>query len=324
MAKMLNFKKDYLQNEIRMRYAQDSILPWDDNRLAFKLVSEGIQKSEIKDLRILNPNIREMSSTLIENLDPKVYNSKEFLDGIFIQKILSDLDLTPTKEDFQKIREQDLNLVFVGVGGAMLNLLWNMYHYAIKFSEIGVFNKIRIFEKDNIDFTNLFRIGKPVLYDFAMDFSTDYSETAQNIKQLKKLFLVKEEKLLSKENKIITFDSWLQDIHVKLLKKKNYTLVGAPTLETRKFLEDSDFYFLGHSDFEVDLVYQPEPADGLAVETYGTIDIPVLMLNLHLATAAFIKQLASGKKPAKNEKLFSFDMKEYLKNHPELEEYLNV
>jgi len=51
---------------------------------------------------------------------------------------------------------------------------------------------------------------------------------------------------------------------------------------------------VGHGNTEVDVTFAPEVNTSIGNETYGTIDIPVLILNLHIATAAWIKHMASG------------------------------
>jgi uncharacterized protein YjfI (DUF2170 family) len=102
-----------------------------------------------------------------------------------------------------------------------------------------------------------------------------------------------------------------------MLNKKNYIIVGAPDLDTRRMLTEkkADFYFMGHSNTEVDVTFRPEVTSSLVIENYGSIDIPVLLINLQLATAAFIKELASDSKPDEtNQVLFNFDMKKYLES----------
>jgi hypothetical protein len=219
----------------------------------------------------------------------------------------------PTKEDFQKIRDNESKLALVGYGGAMFNMLNVINHFALKHSEIGVFEKIVIFERDTIDFTNLFRFGKPVAQKQIPTARSNPDEIQGNIALLKKLHLVDDEKFLSKERKIIVFDEWLKEEHAKVLSSKGYTLVGAPGIETRNMLSEFDFYFLGHSGFEVDLAHRQEEVSDLVQETYGTVDIPALLVNFTIATCAFIKELTNKDRPQESERLLlRFDLKDYI------------
>jgi hypothetical protein len=255
-----------------------------------------------------------MSHKLITNQDPHKRSNNPSFEDPLTKKIMTELDVLPTKEDFQKIRDKDINLCLVGYGGAMVNMLYNMYQWAIELSEMRIFNNIVIFEKDTIDFSNLVRFAKPMILNHVSKFSTFESEMRQELSLIKKVSMIDVEKELSKKRKIISFVSWLDERAAHDLKNKKYTLIGAPDLETRTMLTDLDldFYFMGHANHEVALKYQPEITSSLVNENYGSIDIPVLLINLQIATGAFIKQLASDNTPAKNEKLLSFDMQEYL------------
>ena len=126
------------------------------------------------------------------------------------------------------------------------------------------------------------------------------------------------EKELSEERALVRFVSWLDDPKtIDFIDSKGYFFVGAPTLETREMLADKKFFFLGHSDYEVDITYRPQLVSTLSVETYGSIDIPVLLINLQIATAAFIKILASDDEFNTDDRLLNFDMKQWVDSNPE-------
>ncbi len=310
--------KEYLANEVRMRFSPDSILPYDDNKIIHKLLNSEITTKEAKDAQLLNPNIIKMSRQLLLNQNLVTQTPDPAFDLPLTKEIMADLGVLPTKEDFQKIREKDINLCLVGYGGAMVNMLHNMYLWSMEVSEVRLFKNIVIFEKDTVDFSNLVRFGKPLSFDYTAEFATFPEDDVPNIKTLKKVSMISHEKELSKKKKIISFVEWLADTHARTLKDKDYIIVGAPDLETRKMLveTDSNFYFMGHSDYEVDITYQPEITSGLVVENYGSIDIPVLLINLQIATGAFIKHLAGTgpnlETPDRNQNILSFNMKDYL------------
>ncbi len=312
--------KQYLKNEVRMRFAPGSILPYDDNKMIHAMLNGEIASEDAKNAKLLNPNLIRMSRNLLLNQSVDNTSTDPSFDLDITREIMRDLDVLPTKEDFQKIRDKNINLCLVGYGGAMINMLHNMYLWSMELSEVRIFKNIVIFEKDTVDFSNLVRLGKPVLFDYVAEFATFPDEEVSYIKTLKKVSMVTHEKELSQQKKLITFVEWLTDAHAKALNDKNYIIVGAPDLDTRRMLAEanSDFYFMGHSNFEVDLTYQPAITSSLVVENYGSIDIPVLLINLHIATGAFIKQLAGTglavENPEANQKILEFNMKDYLES----------
>jgi hypothetical protein len=304
--------KNYLKNEIRMRYAEDSILDYDDNDALHRLFkNNGISTRTAENAKILNDNIIKLSESLLTNQETKAAGNPAAFEEPLFHTLLDQHNLRPTKEDFQKIRDKNIKLCVVGYGGAMINILYNMYLWAMELSETRIFDRIIVFDKDDIDFSNIPRIGKSIAFNYLPTLVMNTDSSFPEINTVKKVSLITVEKELSKQRKIITFSQWLQDEHVKTLNDKGYTMIGAPTLETRTMLRNNnaDFYFIGHAGYEVEITYQPEITSGLTVETYGSIDIPVLLINLQLATAALIKQLASDEQPTSNQKLFDFDLK---------------
>jgi hypothetical protein len=308
----------YLDNELRMRYAPDSILPFDDNQIVHRFFKNHYTSEEAAEFKVMNDNIIRMSYVLAKHLQQEpVVNTISF-ETPLTQHLLDELNLRPTKEDFQKIREKELQMCIVGNGGAMMNMLFNMYLWSMELSETRVFKKIVVFEKDSLDFTNMMRMGKPMAFNYVSDYIKQDAADAPLLNTLKKNDMLTIERELSSERRILNFVSWLDDPRtVDLIANKGYFFVGAPTLETRELLQDKKFFFLGHSDFEVDITYRPQLVSTLSVETYGSIDIPVLLINLQLATAAFIKILASDDEYQPDQRLLNFDMKTWVDNNQE-------
>jgi len=302
--------REYLQNEIRMRYAPKSILPYADNEVLHKLVEmePTIPAASIREMNIMNDNIVQMSYQLLMHKPAAPFGLPESFTSEYTQKLLDELNIRPTVEDLQAIKNQNIKLCVVGYGGAMINMLYNMYLWSMELSVTKIFEKIVIFEKDTLDFSNIPRIGKPMVSTFQPDYLQSYDEDVNNIKLLNKPALINEEAILCKNNAPIILTEFLNEPYANKVEESGYIFVGAPTLDTRAMLQDKPFYFFGHGDFEVEIQYQPPAASGLAVETYGTIDIPALLVNFQLATAAFIKQLARGETPQSGEVVFNFDI----------------
>ena len=308
---------NYLQNEIRMRYSEKSILPFDDNQILHRLLrNENIPPKEIRELNILNINIIQMSQQLPAYVPIKIDGNPAYFDHPMMQALLNELDLMPTKEDFQKIRDNNIRICIVGYGGAMINTLYNMYLWSMDLSETRLFDKILVFEGDYIDFSNLARIGKPVVAKYTPEFAQERDPEFPDIKLLEKTALIDVEQELSKERRILVFERFLSGDNIDKMVEKDYIFVGAPNLETRNelFEKGANFFFLGHGDHEVEISHRPQITSGLATETYGSIDIPVLLFNLQLATAALIKQLANDPRPAESGVKFQFNMEEYLRS----------
>jgi len=303
--------KKFIGEKFRQKYSPESILPYDDNKIIHKLMTGNplFDSNEIPNLKIMNPNITAMSRQLLSSVDSSRNMEPESFTNKITETLLDELDIRPTKEDMIAIREKNIKLCIIGTGGAMINVLYNMLIWSKSLSEIGIFDKLVIFEKDVLDVGNIPRIGKPIVTTLHTDLTLDWSPDVDNTKLLPKIDLLSDEHLLVRGQKPVIFKEWVEQKEIDILSEKEYTFVGAPTLDTRAMLHETDFYFIGHGDTEVEIRFQPQMTSGLVVETYGVIDIPVLLINLQLATAAFIKQLAGGLTQEQNEALFTFDLK---------------
>jgi len=306
--------KKVLAESVRMRYAADSILPYDDNKALHEMLSgDDYYPQNVDAMKIMNPNIVEMSRALTGRVDINPEQDTTFLSTMS-SVLIEELGLTPTVEDFEKIKSQDLQLCIVGYGGAMINMLYNMHQWSLELSVMRAFKNIIVFEKDTLDFSNIPRISKSIATKYHPAFVQKSTPGAPGIKNLLKILMIDDEHQLTQTKKITLFKTWVDETNIDAIQDKNYIFVGAPTLETRKLLENKRFFFLGHGDYEVELTHQPLITSGLASETYGSIDIPALIINLQVATAAFIKMLASygDSDYQQNENIFSFDIKKYI------------
>ena len=307
--------QEALKEKIRMRYAPDSLLPFDDNKIITGYFNDRSSwtPEQLQTANIMNPNISKMDIRLLGNETAETYAPTHFTNAL-MRHILEDLDLTPTAETLQKVKDQKLKLSVIGYGGAMINMLYNLTLWQHELSVIGLFDKLIIFEKDNIETTNLMRLGKEVVFEYY----PKIPGVEGSITALPKLMLLREEKELVAKNKPNLFNRWMTAEDAQVLDEAGYIFVGAPTFDARVFLQDKQFYFIGHGNTEVDVTLAPQVNVSLGNETYGTVDIPVLLLNFHIATAAWLKHLASGEQAEFDTDIFRFDLKTYLDEHPEL------
>ena len=94
----------YIDIEIRTRDSPESILPFDENRIIHRFFKSPYGANEAKKFNVMNNNIIRMSYTLVKNIEPKVGGNSVSFDTPLTQHLLDELDIRPTKEDFQKLK----------------------------------------------------------------------------------------------------------------------------------------------------------------------------------------------------------------------------
>jgi len=321
-----------IQEEIRHRYADSSIIKHAlDNDVISKL-----GKSNFRLLKrfttYMNPNLLILNPSLT-NTFPISYNgnkSKTIYFNDTIKQYCTDIigydPTTPegkakVHELLDSIAQKNLKICVVGYGGAMINFLWNTYLLAfISSYNDPIFEEIIIFEKDSISLTNILRISKPVILDSFLNIHCNDDGS------LPKIRLIKEEFQLTK--KMGLFKRYLEDEkEVKQLVKDGFVFIGAPNFEARVLLNNAPFYFLGHANNELEIFYQPLVNTELTFESYGSIDVPVLLANLAVGTIKMLEIFneipIQGKKNLpkpthiQSESLFRVDYGEVYSLYPE-------
>jgi hypothetical protein len=281
-----------IQEEIRHRYSETSIIKSAiDNDVitglgkSFKLLKRHDTYMN-PNLLILNP---ELTSTF-----PISYNGNKnktiYFNDIVKKYCMDVVGYDPTtpegkervRELLDNIAKKKLKLAVIGYGGAMINFLWNTYLLAfISSYNEPIFEEITIYEKESISLTNILRLSKPIILDSFLSIHCNDDGS------LPKIRLIKEEFQLTK--KMVLFKRFLtEESEVKALEKEGYVFIGAPNFAARQLLENSPFFFLGHANNELEIFYQPLVNTDLTFESYGSIDVPVLLSNLAVGT---IKQL---------------------------------
>ena len=194
-----------------------------------------------------------------------------------------EIDLDELKEDLEKLKEANINLIVVGYGGYSINTLEFLYQFCARLGVTGLFPKIHIWEDDNLTFTNCLRIYQNLATP---------AEVENSVKKLK-LFSANAEKydnVLSSEIRLVhhRLDA---DAYKDYYLDKPCTLLGAPDFETRQLLEKARFIFGGHANDEVGLINNPVVNAQLTTESYGTINPTTLFLNLIKGAAMLPKAL---------------------------------
>ena len=318
---------DKIAEEIRMRYSDKSIVKGAaDNEAIFKYFNSGSFKVLKRWDLLFNPNLNVIFPELAQKFPIPYPGKKTYLyKNPVIKKYIQDiLGWNPVDDPekiiklFKKVKEKNINLIVVGYGGAMINFLYNLSNLKdlVGFNE-PIFKSMYAFEKENIAFTNILRLGKPIALEA-------YMEVFVNSKNgpigLNKLNLLKDELNLAED--VLLVEDYLTEENIAELEDEdlpNKVFIGAPNFTARKLLEDSNFYFFGHSGHEIEIFYKPYVDTELARETYGSIDIPTLISNIALGTIAQLEIWAKVEdinNPGfeNSQSLFKQDMEEYLNN----------
>ncbi len=313
---------DKLYEEIRHRYAPDSIIKGAlDNHAIHQLFTKKDFKVLKKYKQCFNPN----TLVIIPNLSqvfPIPYTGRK-AETVYHNQYVRDYCLATTgidpmtpegKEEIhgilRAIQAKEMKLAVIGYGGAMINFLWDTYLLAFlsNFNE-PVFKEICVFEKEAISFTNILRIGKPVLLESYL--SIYLNETGA----LNKLNMIREEFQLAEDVTLIE-DYLTDEADLKELVDNDFVLIGAPNFDARVLLQDSNFFFFGHANNELEIFFQPIVNTELTFESYGSIDVPVLLSNIAAGTIEMLRVFTGFdvKNPGyeKSESVFRIDYGEIM------------
>jgi len=301
------YVKENLMETIRQKYASVSKIGadnsivhkifdfWDEEEVTALIEDKGI---------VFNPNIQLLQEEFDFNAkfkyneainEPLIYDYlaseglKEVAKHAKLDWAINELPYASKvlKEKFTKMKNNQWDFISIGYGGAMSNVLWNMFIRSNTFEIFSAFNNIAIYEKDELSFSNLLRFGKPVIHRAFSKYQLD-GDTVQ------KPLLISQEYRMANDNFEI-FSKFLKEDDVKKIKDnyENPIIIGAPNFEARELLQKHDvpFLFVGHGDNEVTITYKPDIHFAVQ-ETYGTIDIPVLIVNLWMATYKLVDILS--------------------------------
>ena len=200
--------------------------------------------------------------------------------------------IAPTDLDIHallhEVKAKELSVIFTGVGGTGMNtLVWlsklcELYHVT------QLFKEIHIFEKDSVDFSNIFRF--PIKLSQLED--TLFAEP-------KKAFLALPyaQQLATAVFTHDTFIETLDDVPSLFLTedsklKPNFVTYGAPFVANRNFLSSlGQFISATHANNTASLYINPIADDSLQFETYGLIQLNSFFINQILMAIEFLNIL---------------------------------
>lgn len=178
------------------------------------------------------------------------------------------------------VKANKYTINFAGVGGTGINTIVWLSELCKLTNVKNLFNIIHIFEKDSIDFSNIFRFPIPL---------SRY--TCKTAPKLSKIELI-EPYTDTLSSIVYTHDTFLEtitDIPLYQLDndklKPNAVTYGAPSIANRNFLSSvGNFISATHANNTASLWINPIADDNLQIETYGLIQLNSFFVNqIHMA-----------------------------------------
>lgn len=211
-----------------------------------------------------------------------------------LEKILN-INLDTLSETIRQVKANKFTIIFAGTGGTGINTICWLSAICELLGFDDIFEEVHIFEKDKIDFSNIFRFPLPL--------STYRTNTTES----KKVDLIKDkvETLTSVTYYHDKFITSLDDIPSLLLDdsklKPNHVIYGAPSVTNRNFLSSlGSFISATHANNTASLYINPIADDFLQVETYGLIQLNSFFMNQILMSIGFLDILASNSHTLEN------------------------
>lgn len=217
----------------------------------------------------------------ISELVSKEMNARK----LHISELTTMLGYTKTQISklLQNVKNKQLNIILVGLGGTGSNFLHWMYEMSEWTGKTDIFQTIIGKDDDSYDVPNMLRI--PFIPNFKV--GTD---------QPKKAFCIPT-KFKSLTQNYIMYDTNLNPATVEEDFRghpaSNTFIYGAPDIETRRGLSECPYTFFAatHRDNEYSIVINPSVDNELMMETYGKINLSMFFLNHLSMTIDFLEYL---------------------------------
>lgn len=321
------FSKNFIADDLYPSIMWEQLLPAGDYRRREKSVKAQLQKHKYK----YTPYTLNKGMSISQGIPYIPMIDKVAMLGYNFAEI---------KANLKKIREKNYAFFFIGLGGMCLNVIQNLQELLQEAKMKSLFKCLGITEFDTIAYHNLPRFNTAAYLEETNvvlnenDYLTEFqyivsSDTlngygANNItRELYKTNLLNTAELnhLSTntvyiQQKKITCESNIYNFIDNTLRRSQNIgkkiFFGSPEVATRNLFStyarnpnnNSHFLCATHSDNEVSLIHNPNvEGANLIVESYGTITLTTLNLNILKATIELINVLANRDDLEDGEKL---------------------
>lgn len=286
-TKKINYVADYLKRNVLARYA---MFQRPKNGLSNVITDSFVPKLMYQfnfDLnQIQKDSNLPATSLMISPWFANIFGTKQ-MEVEQMARILG-----YTKRDIKRllveVRKKKHNVVFVGFGGTGVNTVHWLTELCSMTHVQNLFDKLTIFEPDNLEISNLFRFPKNP--------ETIISQSRYNRTNYSKLCLLTdyEKKTLSRRDcelypKRLEYYDLYGDI-------KDSIFYGAPTISTRQMLSGIDgmkFISATHTGNSCYIHLNPIQDDDIQLETYGLIQLSIFFMNQLKMAISFLEVLAN-------------------------------
>lgn len=208
-----------------------------------------------------------------------------------ITALLSELSYTiPNIEHLlNAVKRKQFTINFAGVGGTGINTIYWLHTLTQLCSVENLFKEIHIFEKDCIDFSNIFRFPLPLsCYTSVSDTEMKKADLIYPYARTLSSVVHKHDKFLETIKDIPS----IQLVNNKL--KSKVVTYGAPSIANRNFLSSlGNFISATHANNTASLWLNPTSDDNLQIETYGLIQLNSFFMNQLSMAIEFLRILAT-------------------------------
>lgn len=199
-------------------------------------------------------------------------------------------DLDNIKNLLLSIKKLNLTVVFAGTGGTGINTICWLSEICSLFGISDLFYDIHVFEKDFVDFSNIFRFPLP-LSVFTSITSPTLHKTELVKRQLKDLSNC----VYFHDRFIETLDDLPSILLNGTIAADNVVFYGAPSITNRNFLSSlGSFISATHANNTASLYINPIADDSLQVETYGLIQLNSFFINQISMAIGFLEILSTN------------------------------
>lgn len=313
--KKISLKYSEISSNINDVLGRKYKLPMDLNEVIYTNDNPEATKYIINDrntLRLVSQSYNHYSldSTFTDNrvlLNPNLNYFTPFCKEMPIEHLLALFDVTPKDmlAILKKVSYLTNPIVSLGLGGLMSNFFFWTDRLREYFNLPFIFKRVRIYDYDELDYSNLFRFplnwidyklrNKSTAIEELSDFiSTEdphYFTSSNN--SVSKVLLFKSVNRVADKcelyNNAFNFDILAHSI-----------LIGGPDLDTRlriytEYSNNPNISFIcpTHADETLDITFYPHFDNQLLIESYGKINLNRFLLTMFKMTIELLKILAN-------------------------------